>query len=195
MKDFLKKCGTAVKSGAKNMLYGTKERWYYWFVILGAILIDQFTKWLAVKYLKPVGSVPLWQGVLHLTYLQNKGAAFGMLSDRRAVFMVISILGLTVFLIYLFAKKERETLLDIGLAMVIGGGIGNMIDRVALGYVVDFIDFALIDFAIFNGADSFVCVGAGMMILAMILSIIHESKAQKAAQNEGLSHEDDADGR
>ena len=195
MKEFLKKCGTAVKSGAKNMLYGTKERWYYWLVILGAIFIDQFTKWLAVNYLKPVGSVPLWQGVLHLTYLQNKGAAFGMLSDRRAVFMVISSLGLTVFLIYLFAKKERETLLDIGLAMVIGGGIGNMIDRIALGYVVDFIDFALIDFAIFNGADSFVCVGAGMMILAMILSIIRESKAQKAAQNEGLSHEDDADGR
>ncbi len=172
MKNFWNKCVLFLKGTWQGM----KERWYYFTVILGIILVDQFTKWLAVKFLEPVGSVPLWQGVLHLTYLQNKGAAFGMLADHRAVFMVASILGLTGFTLYLFGKKEKECLLDIGLAMVIGGGIGNMIDRIALGYVVDFIDFALIDFAIFNGADSFVCVGAGIMILAMILAMIKERK-------------------
>ena len=153
-----------------------QERWYYLTIILGVILVDQLTKWLAVKFLMPVGSVPLWKGVLHLTYLENRGAAFGMLADCRAVFMVASILGLTGFALYLFGKKEKESLLDIGLAMVIGGGIGNMIDRTILGYVVDFIDFTLIDFAIFNGADSFVCVGAGVMVLAMVLAIIKEGK-------------------
>ena len=160
----------------KGTWQGMKERWYYFTIILGAILLDQFTKWLAVKFLRPVGSVPLWQGVLHLTYLQNKGAAFGMLANHRAIFMIASTLGILGFLFYLFGKKEQEKLLDIGLAMVIGGGIGNMIDRIFLGYVVDFIDFALIDVAIFNGADAFVCVGAGIMILAMILEIFKERK-------------------
>ena len=60
--------------------------------------------------------------------------------------------------------------------MIAGGGIGNMIDRISLGYVVDFIDFTLIDFAVFNIADSFVCVGAGILILALILEIVNESK-------------------
>jgi len=60
--------------------------------------------------------------------------------------------------------------------MIISGGIGNMIDRTLLGYVVDFIDFRLINFAVFNGADSFVCVGAGILILALILDIIKESR-------------------
>ena len=190
MKKNVKKYGTVLKNGAKQLLEGTKERWYYWLVILGAILIDQFTKWLAVKYLKPVHSVPLWQNVLHLTYLQNEGAAFGMLSEHRAVFMVISTIGILGFVLYLYGKKEREPLLDIGLAMVIGGGIGNMIDRIALGYVVDFIDFTLIDFAIFNGADCFVCVGAGIMILAMILSIVQENKAQQEKKGQAEAHDD-----
>ena len=63
--------------------------------------------------------------------------------------------------------------------MIISGGIGNMIDRLMLGYVVDFIDFRLINFAVFNGADSFVCVGAGLLILALIKDIVDESKAKK----------------
>jgi signal peptidase II len=63
--------------------------------------------------------------------------------------------------------------------MLIAGGIGNMIDRLALGYVVDFIDFRLIDFAIFNGADSFVCVGAGLLILALLRDIIREGKEKR----------------
>ena len=63
--------------------------------------------------------------------------------------------------------------------MIISGGVGNMIDRLMLGYVVDFIDFRLINFAVFNGADSFVCVGAGLLILALIKDIIDEAKAKK----------------
>jgi signal peptidase II len=63
--------------------------------------------------------------------------------------------------------------------MVVSGGIGNMIDRLALGYVVDFIDFRLINFAVFNGADSFVCVGAGLLVLALVREMIEESKAKK----------------
>jgi signal peptidase II len=67
--------------------------------------------------------------------------------------------------------------------MVVSGGIGNMIDRIGLGYVVDFIDFRLINFAVFNGADSFVCVGAGLLMLALIRDLIAESKKAKEAAN------------
>jgi signal peptidase II len=65
------------------------------------------------------------------------------------------------------------------MSLLVSGGIGNMIDRTLLGYVVDFIDFRLINFAVFNGADAFVCVGAGILMLALILQIIDEEKAKK----------------
>ena len=143
-------------------------------IIAGGILLDQLTKLLSTVYLMPVGSVPIIKDVLHLTYVRNPGAAFGMLADHRWVFMVISSLAIAGMLIFLYSGMAQNKLYSISLAIIISGGIGNMIDRVALGYVVDFIDFCLIDFAVFNGADSFVCVGAGMLILALILDIKKE---------------------
>ena len=125
---------------------------------------------------------PLWEGVLHLTYAENTGAAFSMLADKRWVFMTVSTVGILAMSVYLFAFKPKTWLENLALSWVIGGGIGNMIDRVALGYVVDFIDFRLINFAIFNGADSFVCVGAAMLILAMIFAIFRESKEKPQAK-------------
>ena len=85
---------------------------------------------------------------------------------------------------YLFLGHSNSKLEAIGLAMLISGGIGNMIDRLALKYVVDFLYFELIDFPVFNGADSFVCVGAGILILALVLEIIKESKALKSNKEE-----------
>ncbi len=147
-------------------------------IILIGIALDQLTKWLAVAFLKPVDTVPIIKEVLHLTYLENRGAAFGMFDEpnQRWIFMSISVVAILAMLFYLFSGLSEGKLSGIALAMLISGGIGNMIDRTALGYVVDFIDFCLIDFAIFNGADSFVCVGAGLMILSLILEISKESK-------------------
>ena len=150
-------------------------------IIIGSVALDQLTKWLAVVYLQGEPSFPIWQDVLHFTFVKNKGAAFGMLSEHRWVFMILStvtIVGLSIYL-FRFSKKNHK-IVNICLAMIIGGGIGNMIDRIALGYVVDFIDFRLINFAVFNGADSFICVGAGLMILFLVRDIIHESKAKGA---------------
>ena len=149
-------------------------------IILGGILLDQLTKWLSVKFLTAVDTVPLIKGVLHLTYVENTGAAFGMLKDHRWVFILISTVTIVAFLAYLYLGHAESRLYGISFAMIISGGIGNMIDRLALGYVVDFIDFRLINFAVFNGADSFVCVGAGLMILALILELKREAAAAKA---------------
>ena len=152
----------------------------YTAVILVGIVLDQLSKLLAVKLLAPVNSVPLWSGVLHLTYVENRGAAFGMLADHRWVFMTISTIAITAIAIYLYSGKSTARLFSAALALIVSGGIGNMIDRIALGYVVDFIDFALIDFAVFNIADSFVCIGAGMLVLSLVLDIIKEAKLEAA---------------
>lgn len=152
----------------------------YTAVILGGIGIDQLSKLLAVKLLAPVGSVPIWSGVLHLTYVENKGAAFGMLADHRWVFMTVSSIAIIGIALYLYSGRSTGKLFTSALMLIVSGGIGNMIDRLALGYVVDFIDFALIDFAVFNIADSFVCVGAGILILSLVLDIVSETKLAKA---------------
>ena len=153
-------------------------------VILGVVGLDQLTKALAVAYLQPQGEIPLWKGVLHLHFVRNEGAAFGMFSNHRWIFMVFStvaILGLTV---YLFRFCKEKMWAKVALAMVIGGGIGNMIDRLSTGSVVDFIYVALIDFAVFNVADSFVCVGAGILAVYLILTAIREEKRKSVTPPE-----------
>ena len=148
-------------------------------IILLGIALDQLTKLLAVKFLMPIKTFPIIEGVIHLTYVENRGAAFGMLADSRWVFMIISTVAILGMIAFLFSGMSQNTLYDISIAIIISGGIGNMIDRVAIGAVVDFIDFRIIDFAIFNGADSFVCVGAGILMLALILDIVREAKEKK----------------
>ncbi len=151
----------------------------YTAIIIFGIFADQMTKWLAVKFLKPRVTLPLIENVLHLTYVENRGAAFGMLSDNRWVFIAISSITILFLIGFLYLGYTVKPLYTISISMIISGGIGNMIDRLMLGYVVDFIDFRLINFAVFNGADSIVCVGAGILILGMILDIIDESKKAK----------------
>ncbi len=148
-------------------------------IIAAGIVIDQVTKLLSVKFLMPLNTVPLIKNVLHLTYVENTGAAFGMMKDQRWIFITVSAVTIIGMLLYLYLGHANNTLYAVSISMVISGGIGNMIDRLALGYVVDFIDFRLINFAVFNGADSFVCVGAGLLMLALILDIIAEYKNGK----------------
>ncbi len=154
----------------------------YTAIILGGIGLDQLVKLLCVRFLKPVGSVPIWEGVLHLTYVENRGAAFGIFSapDQRWIFMLISSVAIVALGVYLYLGRAQTTLYGVSIAMIVSGGVGNMIDRIALGYVVDMIDFTLIDFAVFNVADIFVCVGAGLMLLALVLDVVREAKEKRA---------------
>ncbi len=150
-----------------------------WLIIATAVVvIDQITKYLAVVFLKPLDTQPIIDGVIHLTYLENTGAAFGMLKDHRWVFMLTSTVAVVAIIVFILGWRDKfyDPLLYTGLALIAGGGIGNMIDRVALGYVVDFIDFRLINFAIFNGADSFVCIGAALIMIYVVVSEIREKK-------------------
>lgn len=163
-------------------------------IILGSVGLDQLTKYLAVEFLKPVGSYPLWKDVLHLTYVENRGAAFGMLSNQRWVFMIFSSVAIVGLAVYLFRFCRENRWVKVALAMIIGGGIGNMIDRIALGYVVDFVDFTLIHFAVFNVADSFVSVGAVMLVIYFIRAMITEYRSgkQKKTGTEPEQHDGEA---
>ena len=165
-------------------------------IVLGVVALDQLTKWLAVIFLEGEASFPLWQDVFHLTFVKNPGAAFGMLSNSRWVFMVTSTVAIIAVMYYLIRYRPTNKWLVWGLSMIVGGGIGNMIDRISLGYVVDFFDFTLINFAVFNVADSFVCVGAGILMVYMIMDIVKEYQKgrQKSAdaqteQGKEQSHE------
>ena len=157
-------------------------------IIVGIVGIDQLTKWLAVIYLQGESSFPLWREVLHFTYVENTGMAFGMLKDHRWVFMVFSTVSIIALLVYLFRFRPQSRWMQVPMAMIVGGGIGNMIDRIFLGYVIDFIDFTLIDFAVFNIADSFVCVGAGILIVYLLIDLFREIKLERAKKAEGKSN-------
>ncbi|MBO7196993.1 MAG: signal peptidase II [Clostridia bacterium] len=173
-----------------------KDYTIYSLIILIGIILDQLTKFLVTKYMSLYQSIPLIKGFLHLTYLTNDGAAFGSMDspDQRWIFLVISSVAIIGFVAYLYLGHAENILYGVALSMVISGGIGNMIDRLGIGFyvnpntglgeVVDFIDFCGIWSAVFNGADSFVCVGAGLLILALIIDLKKEyalEKAKKAA--------------
>jgi len=164
-------------------------------LMLVAVFLDQISKYLVVIYMELEESVDIIPGIFRFTYIQNTGAAFGSFSDSRWVFMILSSVAIIAILVYIFWKKPQSKLLLSSLILIVGGGVGNMIDRVRLGYVIDFLDFcALPDLWmwVFNIADSFVVVGAGLMILWLILDMIKETKAEKAKKLAG-ANENNAD--
>lgn len=157
-------------------------------IAIAVVLLDQISKHYVCLYLKPVGNVALIDGILDLTYVENTGAAFGILSDNRVVFMVASVI-IIALLGYIVAEFHGQSkLFDVCLGLIVGGGIGNMVDRAFLGYVIDFIDFCAFDFWIwvFNIADSAVVVGC---ILAVIFVLFDKKaatigKSKETAQSE-----------
>ena len=138
--------------------------------LLILVALDQLTKYMAVVFLKANDSVPIFQGILELRYLENKGAAFGMLQNQKIFFIFIAllILGVIVYVLIKTPADKKYTILHVLLVLIAAGSIGNMIDRISQDYVVDFIYFVLIDFPIFNVADIYVtCAMAGLVILIL----------------------------
>ncbi len=135
--------------------------------VLLLLVFDQWTKWLAVHFLKEEPSISLIPGVLELQYLENRGAAFGILQNHQMVFVVIcAVFVIAVALFYRLLPHTRRMLpMHIICILAVAGGIGNAIDRVRLNYVVDFIYFSLIDFPIFNVADCYVVICAILLII------------------------------
>lgn len=158
-------------------------------VALG-ILADYLTKLLAVARLKGEDPVPFLRGVLRFSYVENPGAAWGMLANHRWVFMAFSAVAIAAIVVYL-VRRDPPLLLCVSLSLILSGGIGNMIDRTFRGVVVDFIEFYLFPFPVFNVADCLVVVGAGLLILWLIRDTVREQKKKKEnAKTEDTDRED-----
>lgn len=146
---------------------------YILWLAVSALLVtlDQISKLLIVKYLPEGRTVRVIPYLFDFVYVENRGAAWGMFADRRWVFIVISSVAIVVMALLLLYTAKGKKLFVIPLVLVFSGGIGNMIDRVSKGYVVDFIQFDFFkSFPVFNVADSYVTVG-GIMIFVYLLFI------------------------
>ena len=161
----------------------------YILIIAFIIAADQLTKVWASSVLTEITTMPVIEDVFHFTYVENRGAAFGMLADHRWIFMILSVLGIGALFLWMLFDKSLTKPMKVILAMIIGGGIGNMIDRIMLGYVVDFIDCRFIDFYVFNVADSFVTVGCFLFVILIGVTELKELKNKKKSEAGGESDE------
>ena len=134
------------------------------------IFLDQFTKFLACKYLEGKPAIEIISGVLELRFLRNNGAAFGMLQNQKVFFVFVAVLILFVIAYVLFRLPDDKkfNVMHILLALLASGAAGNLIDRVRHDYVVDFIYFVLINFPIFNVADIYVTVSTFLFVILFI---------------------------
>lgn len=130
-------------------------------------LLDQLTKFLAVIHLKDAPAIPVIKDVFELQYLENRGSAFGMMQNQRVFFIIITIVIVAAFVwIYIRTPRTRRMVpLNILCVFIVSGALGNFIDRLLHGYVVDFFYFKLIDFPIFNVADIYVTLSAAALII------------------------------
>ena len=162
-------------------------------VLAAAALVaaDQGIKLWASANLQPVGAMPLLPGIVELRFCLNDGMAFSMLAGKQALLIGVTSLMLLAVLIMLFVRKmplaER-----IAWTLVLGGGVGNLVDRVLNGVVVDYINVLFMNFAIFNFADICVCVGVALLIVAALWETRQDEKTAKAGrQKETDDHEAD----
>lgn len=157
------------------------------------VVIDQLIKLWAVRVLMPIGSIPIIEGVFHLTYVENTGAAFSMLEGRQGFFILITLAAFG-FVAYLYRTGMIKGVLgNLCMAFIVGGAIGNFIDRLRLGYVVDLFDFCLINFAVFNFADICITIGGALFIWLAILDYKAEVEAEKAKKLAAQQQEKDGE--
>lgn len=148
-------------------------RRYYWILLSAfAVLLDQITKLIIVKCIPINDSITIIPGFFSLSHVRNTGAAFGMLSEQRWIFMVFTVVVLIAAVLGLCSGKIKNPWGIVALSLIIGGGIGNMIDRIFLGEVIDFFAFNFwgFQFAVFNVADIFVCCGTVILACYIFLS-------------------------
>ena len=141
----------------------------YELIVVILIGLDQIIKYWALNYLKGVGSIPVINNIFNLTYVENRGAAFGMLQNNQTIFIFVAAIASCYGLYYLHTKKMNN-LGKVGILLVISGAVGNLIDRVRLGYVIDYLDFRIIWNYVFNLADCFVVVGTILLCIYIITS-------------------------
>ena len=150
----------------------------YLFIILFEVLLDQFSKQIVTAYLDLYQKVEVIPSFFNLTYVQNYGAGFSILEGQRFLFLFITIVAIIIFSYMLYKGKNSHIVYKTSLLLILGGTLGNFIDRIVHTYVVDFLDFIIFgyDFPVFNIADYFLTIG---VILLLIYTLFIEGKNGK----------------
>ncbi|GAF66149.1 signal peptidase II [Alkalihalobacillus trypoxylicola] len=150
----------------------------YYLIAALVILLDQITKWLVATQMEIAQRIPIIENVLYITSHRNKGAAFGILQGQMWFFYIVTFIAVIAVIYFMQKEGKHEKLYGTSLALILGGALGNFIDRLFRGEVVDFVDTYIFgySFPIFNVADSALCIGVGLLFLKMILD---ERKAKK----------------
>ena len=162
-------------------------------IVLISVAADQFTKLWVLNTLKPtLAYMDVWPGVFGFTYAENTGAAFSLFSDMRWVLTVFSALVALAITVYVVWKKPNR-LGTVSLALIAGGAVGNIIDRVRFGFVVDFVNLEFMQFAVFNVADACINVGAAMMLLWAVLDEVRQYRQKKAEDAAKAAAQGEAD--
>lgn len=151
-------------------------------ITLLLIICDQVSKIAVLKYLKPVGTTVVLKDILSLTYVENRGAAFGILQNSRWVFICTTIIILAVLIIYKIKYKPQGKIINTSLCLLISGAIGNLIDRIFRGFVVDMLEVTFIEYPVFNVADCFVVVGA--ILLGIYIMFIYKEPEKEMKKND-----------
>lgn len=140
------------------------------------LIIDQVSKFIVLHHLKPIEGMEIIPGFFRLYYATNTGGAFSILSDNTAILMIFSFVAIVVIFAWQFTLPRRDWAMRISLGLIFGGAIGNLIDRFARGYVIDFLDFHWrykLHWPTFNFADTFICVGVGLIVVLTVFPQLH----------------------
>ena len=151
----------------------------YYIIAIFILIIDQLWKSAIVKWMEIGQTIPIWEGVFHLTSLRNKGAAFGILQNQRLFFIIVTLIAVFGIIYYLQTEGKKNRRISFALSLLLGGALGNFYDRLVRGEVVDSLDFRLIDYPIFNLADVFIFTGVTLMLLDMWLETRKGAKTSK----------------
>lgn len=163
----------------------------YFIIIAIVIAFDQLTKYLIQANFELNSTIPLIDGIFHITYIHNSGAAFSLFQNKTGFLIAMQLIVISIVVIYLVKKQKKEHwCLLLSLSLIVAGGVGNLIDRAMNGYVVDFLDFRF--WPIFNVADISVCVGCGLLVLYMFFIEPKRSRDKEQIIADGISDKIDA---
>lgn len=155
------------------------------------VSIDQLTKWVAVITLKNAAAVELIPQVLGFRYVENRGAAFGILQGQRVLFLIFTgVVMAAILALLLFGKFRKYPLFNISATLIVAGGLGNFIDRLIHGYVVDFIEVLFFEFPVFNVADCYVVIGS--VLLFIFFFFMYDDKKVPAIGKTEKHHDNDS---
>ena len=148
---------------------------FFYLLSILLILIDQISKYYTLKMVKPIGTLEIIKGVFSLTYVENRGAAFGILQNARWIFIAATAVAIVCLIVYKCKYKPKGIIINTALLFILSGAVGNMIDRIWRGFVVDMLEVTFITYPVFNFADCLVVIGA-ILLAIYILFIYKESE-------------------